>query len=215
MAEQGPSLRVRMNLAGPHLFAAARFCRQVRQIETRHTGDPLGNFFDEILSYSIACVLTTVAGLEAYINEVFIDHPKYFPDLQTHVMNELWKRLERQEIMEKYQVALNLLYRPAIEAGSEPYQSVLLLIRLRNALVHFKPEWPDEQVAHSKLSDSLARKFTPSPYFHTSEPVFPRRWATYDCNRWAVESTLDFVRRFEALAGFENRFDAFAHLLAV
>jgi hypothetical protein len=60
-------------------------------------------------------------------------------------------------------------------------------------MVHFRPEWPDEQKAHATLGERLRSKFALSPFFDASEPIFPRACMSYGCSKWAVESIRDFI----------------------
>ena len=64
-------------------------------------------------------------------------------------MRELWNtdRVERSlTVLEKFQVALTCADQETVSLGTETGQSVGGLIRLRNDMVHFKPEmqWTDE-----------------------------------------------------------------------
>ena len=49
--------------------------------------------------------------------------------------------MDRLPILEKYQMAIFLAGKEPLPEGREPYQPADLLIALRNALVHFRPEW--------------------------------------------------------------------------
>jgi hypothetical protein len=87
------------------------------------------------------------------------------------------------------------------------YQSVDTLIKARNALVHFKPEWHDEQEVHDKIGKRLKGKF--SPFVDENSPVFPVRCMTHGFAAWAVRSSLNFVQWYSRLAGLPNRFAQF------
>jgi hypothetical protein len=79
-----------------------------------------------------------------------------------------------------------------------------LLIGLRNALVHFKPESENKAVRHRKLSDRLRNKFKPSTIIEG--PIFPNGWATHGCTDWAVKSTVTFAHNFAGQVGTIPRF---------
>ncbi len=70
------------------------------------------------------------------------------------------------------------------------------LLELRNALVHFKPEWFNQQGKHSRLSNKLAARLR-SPWFPEPEPLFPRAWASAECAKWACNSVKDLIIDFE------------------
>jgi hypothetical protein len=72
------TVKTRMNYAVPHLLSAAIFSRRVGEIEAKHSGQAFGPFWDEILAHATATVFLTVAGLESYANELFVDMTKTF-----------------------------------------------------------------------------------------------------------------------------------------
>src|SRR5439155_9055858 len=69
---------LRTNFSILHLLAAAHFSRHVADLEQAQTGEPFGAFFEEIVWFSSACVLSCSAGLEAYANELFVDRSEAF-----------------------------------------------------------------------------------------------------------------------------------------
>lgn len=186
----------RMNLAVQHVMAAARFSREVQRVEAANQDAEFGDFWDEILHYSIACIFGCAASLEAYANELFDDRASVFPGYSNPLLDKLWETFESKPILEKFQFALLLKNLPEMDRGAQAFQRAAILIQLRNALTHFKPEWTNEAVEHKKLSARLAGLFPPSP-FMDDEQVFPRRWATHGCTKWAVESVFGFANQFE------------------
>ncbi len=203
-----------MRFAVQHLMAAAEFSRSVGRLERTHQGEELGPFFDEILWNATACILCSVASLEAYANEFFIDRGKNLPDLPEPAIGKLWEYAEKSRILEKFNLALHLKGRDLFEPGKNPYQNANVLIELRNALTHFKPEWEWEQKgAHSKLSDKLSHMFKPSRFLKGNARLFPMGWASHSCTRWAVRTTVDFAKKFESVAGLTPKFDQFKERL--
>src|SRR5258706_2586528 len=55
------------------MLAAARFSREVGAIENENKGQPWGEFWGGIFHRATACILTSVASLEAHANELFSD----------------------------------------------------------------------------------------------------------------------------------------------
>ncbi len=202
-----------MNLSVLHLLSAASFSRTAKSIEDANSGKLFGEFWEGILAQSTAAVLTAVAALEAYANELFVDYSRIFPDLRVEVMARLWELYEQKPPLEKYEFALLLKQGQALDRGASPYQDVFALIKLRNALTHFKPEWEDEQVEHSKVSAVLKGKFAPSPFLGPSEPLFPKAWASHGCASWAVRSVVEFILDFERRASLASRIAPFADRL--
>jgi hypothetical protein len=189
----------RVNLALLHLLSAADCSRRVREIEEAHAGESFGPFWENIFAQATASVLISVAGLEAYANELFIDHDKVFPELKVEVMAKLWELYERKPVLEKFDFALVVRRGSRLDRGGPVFQAADALIKLRNGLVHFKPEWFDQQKQHARLSKLLQGKIENSPFLQ-SEPLFPRAWAGSQCTDWAVRSVADFIIDFEQRA---------------
>lgn len=199
-------IRTRFNLAVQQMMAAARFSRMVAVVENNNRDQPFGDFWDEILQLSMACVFSSVASIESYANELFADRETAFPGNQPRVMDKLWELYEQKRIIEKFEIAVWLREKSPMNTGDNVYQEMKLLIDLRNALVHFKPEWSDEEDDHKRLSNRLrGRRFTPSPFLD-DKLLFPRRWATHSCTRWAVKSALAFAVSFEVAADLPPKY---------
>jgi hypothetical protein len=205
--------RTCMNLSVQHLLSACLFSRQVRALEEQNIGKPFGAFWQDILAHATASMFLSVASLESYVNEVFVHHDTLLPAVRTEILVKRWRTHERKPLLDKVDLALLLVGGGSVDREVRPAQDVVLLIQLRNALIHFKPEWFDEQKEHAKLSDRLAGRFAPSSFFQMGEPIFPRAWATHACTAWAVRSAKEFIKVFENQAGlpkylalFEARF---------
>ena len=197
---------LRVNLAVQHLLAAARFSREVGELENQHKGEQWGAFWESLFHPAIACILTAVASLEAYANELFSDRNTLFPEYSPELMDNLWETYEQKPILEKFEFALLLLRKPKMDRGAQPYQDIKVLIELRNALTHFKPEWVNEADEHAKISAKLASKIEGSPFLAAPEILFPRRWAGHSCTSWAVSSAIAFAKEFERLAGLPAKY---------
>lgn len=204
--------RQRPNFAVQHMIAAARFARLCYKVEDDNAGAPFGPFYDEIINYVTATILSSVASLEANINEIFADvrdHIIVFDGLDMNLLTEIWDLIEQKPILEKYQFALVLKKKEKMNKGDQHYQYVDTLIKVRNALVHFKPEWIDDQQEHEKISKLLRGKFPFSPFLNENDPIFPMRCMTHGFADWAVRSSLEFAQWFTHCADLPNRFAQF------
>jgi len=199
----------RVNMAVPNLLSATVFSRRIKELEIEHEGEEFGEFWHDIFANSSGAIFTSVAALESYANELFVDYDSVFPELRQNIMAKLWELYEQKPTLEKYEFALLLKDGSAFNKGASPYQDVALIIKLRNALVHFKPEWFSQQEEHAKVSKHLKNKAIMSPFFHSSEPLFPRGWASHATVKWVIESTLTFILEFEHRAKVEQRMAKF------
>jgi hypothetical protein len=195
----------RVNLSVPHLISAATYAVQLRSIEAANTGKEFGEFWNDVFASATTTVFASVAALESYANELFIDHQTVFPELWPEVMAKLWELYEQKPPLEKFDFALVLKTGIALDRGANLYQDVATLIKLRNGLMHFKPEWFSEQEEHAKLSQALRYRATHSPLLPVQEPLFPRAWASYATSAWVVRSVLAFLLEFERRAHVPGR----------
>jgi hypothetical protein len=197
--------KIRTNLSMTHLFSAARFSRDVGRLEATHAGAPFGEFFEEILANASASILLAVAGLEAFANELFIDHRQHLPAVTPQIVERVWVAVERRHVLSKIDMALVLQGCPALDQSRRPAQDVNVLVELRNSLTHFKPEWQDQAVKHDQLDRVLRPRIKPTPFLPGPELLFPRRWASHDCTAWAVGAAVAVMRHAEVALGSRSR----------
>jgi len=62
------------------------------------------------------------------------------------------------KVLRLYRHALHCAQAPGFDTGGDPYQSAVLLIQLRNTLVHFVPETHAHDSVH-KLETGLRKRF--------------------------------------------------------
>ncbi len=200
------SAKTRMNLSFNHLASATILAREARAIEHRHAGQPLGEHWEVLLANATGAVMMSVAALEGYIAQVQADGDEHFPTVSSPLRDATFALIERASTLEKAAHLSLLNGRSPLDLGRAPGQDVVALIRLRNALVHFQPEWFGEQRAHAKLSQQLQHCFEPSEWF-PNEPIFPRAWASYACCKWAIDSARDFIVELATVNGWTCGFN--------
>lgn len=189
------SAKLRVNLALHHLISACRYSNRIKCIEIENKGQPFGDFWEEVLQHSLAVCTLTVASLEGFVNEVYFEGGILKSTVNDSASIELSEILERESILRKYSVALSLVSGKRLDMGEAITQNISALIKLRNAIVHFCPEWMEEQDKHEKLSKLLEHKFHQSEFL-AGEPIFPRAWASHSFSVWAISSTINFIDYF-------------------
>jgi hypothetical protein len=204
--EMSAQMALRVNFAIKHLLSAARFSREVGRIEKENADKPLGDWWDAMNDYAVACLLLTSAALESYANELFSDRGTIFRDATPKYIDKIWAITERRPPLEKLDLVLELRERPALDKKTRLYRAISAVVLLRNELTHFKPEWTNEPRKHRFISDMLKGYFTPSTI--TNDPlIFPRAWISHSCTSWAINTTLEFIEEFERLADLVGRTD--------
>ena len=203
----------RTNLSLHHLFAACRFASRIGEIEIQNLSQPFGPFWEEILQNSLGVATLSVACIECYANELYFEPSAIAPTLNPHATMLIAELLDNESILRKYSAALTFRCSARLDFGVQPVQNAEALIKLRNAVVHFRPEWFEEQDRHEKLSKILQHKFKTSPFL-PNEPVFPRAWASHDFSIWALKSTVAFLEYFFSQAGIECPLNTFKPYLS-
>ena len=189
----------RKNISYFEMRAAAQFARKAGEI-----GPESGPSYDDITVQFVSAIVMAASSLEAFINDVFLYvHMSIL--LQDAVIKALWPLIEKEGILEKYLLAVKLSEQQALGKGTAGYQNADTLIAMRNALVHFKPEWDDEKNIHKKIELRINRKFPLSRIAH-GDCVFPDQCMSYGCARWCVASALTSVDAFCTRTGIENRY---------
>ena len=153
-------------------------------------------------SLAAASVIASGAFLEATPSELFQDahdghgvrDDGYLAPLRSDTVAALamvWRATNcgrSADPVEKWQWLLECCGRARLERGRPPMQDTALLIRLRNALVHFKPENIAADEEH-ELERRLRGKFPDNRLMEGSgNPWWPSHGLGHGCTEWAVRS---------------------------
>lgn len=115
---------------------------------------------------------------------------------------------EKQSILDRYDLVLQLLRRKKLDTGKQPTQDTKLVIGLRNEITHFKSIWSPE-VDSKKLFLALASKDSNPPSFHpkTGLNFFPLQCLNYNRAKWALETVVLFIDYFYGELGVKSPLD--------
>lgn len=209
-------LRVKTGLSQFHLNSAAHFASSCAKIENeeKHLEWPQPRW-DEARSNASASVLLAAAALESSVNEFYqqaVDRDgnalKSLSEIQMKHLEEIWGEIERLSPLRKHQIALIAIGHKPMNMGQEPYRSADGLMRLRNALVHFKPRWDDSLKDHGALERRLSQLFPASALASRAKGEmvwFPQKCLGAGCAEWAIESALNFSQKFVNTLGIKER----------
>jgi hypothetical protein len=211
--------RFRNHLSVAHLQAADFFCQESGRIEHEYTESDDSELLSQgdyhliqHRSLVIGSIFSAVAFLEAAINEFFADAA----DGERHVrerldgavvsrISRLWRldipRTARYSLLQKYEIAASLADVPILSRDSAVYQEVVILTRLRNALMHFEPETVrirlgDRFQREHRFDKFLKGKFRENPLVRWLAPHYPDLYLSHSCASWAVKSAINFVDDF-------------------
>lgn len=204
-------------LATQHLWTAlhmARLCEE-RETELLELGQKAPDI--EHQSLAMTAVISATCFLETYVNEVYAVAADDNKGLRAPIagidsraaelLGLVWKGTDfagdKWTIMDKYQFALAVAGKPKFDAGQNPTQNAKHLIKLRNALVHFKPEWQAQDAAH-KVEKDLITLF-PGNRLYAGKPWFPAVCLASGCAKWACDTSISFVDAWCGEMGIEIR----------
>ena len=197
------SIKTYANLALHHLFAASRSAGRIAQIEKEYESAPFGPFWEEILQNSLGVATLTVAGLESYANELYFEKTGLLHVLNPATTEIIAPLIDKEQTVRKFDLILALHKGKRIPHQDNVVQNIDVLIKLRNAIVHFRPESSSELDKHDKLSKHLNKRFDRSPFI-LDEPMFPRAWASGKFAVWALESAINFLDYFYRAVDMNN-----------
>lgn len=199
-----------------HLWSAKESSKQAKIIEVEHGGKP--KFDIKHRAHVMNAILSSVAFAEAAVNELYQDasdcHHSYVSELdQRHILllSDYWNMTEIQNkshisLLDKFQLALLFCDKEVFDKGANPYQDVQMVVNLRNAIVHFKPESISASDDH-RLSTKLKNKFPENQLMRESgNPYFPDKCLGFGCALWAWKSTENFVDSFFSRLGIVPNF---------
>lgn len=195
--------RVRNNFSLQHLLSTATFCKLAHQHEMTHENNEFGPHFEYLRTYVSSAIMLSFASVEANINEFFLDAPTLVPsEFKTPITEIIY--YDTLSTLEKYQIALTLAHREIFDKSKNPYQSVDILRRLRNKLIHFTPSWERND---KSIAGYLMPKVDLSPYFTKDDDFVPLRSMTYSVAKWSFEVAVSFIDGFYALMGIASKLD--------
>lgn len=203
-------MRPRIYFSTQHLWGALRWTSEARRIEKERNGTtPLDL---EHRAYVVNAIFSAAAFLEAAINELYQDaydeHLAHIAPLSPAAREsiaEFWKIIAGHDTRagsrfgthEKYWMALTLAGAEPLDTESDLYRNARLVIRLQNALVHYKP-MTFTQIDTSGLDEELHGKFPLNPFTvdRAEAPFFPDKALGSGCAEWAVRSARAFAEAF-------------------
>jgi len=191
--------QTRHNLVQHHLWNARHAARQCRDREDDLTKLNHRHPDVEQNGGAMVAVMSSVAFLEALVNEVYLDAAdpllrsggllEGISNEAVTAMAERWNAepsVERQKILAKFKVALECVG-TTMDLGCEPAQSVRLLIDFRDTLTHYKPQWQGGDP--EPLFAELHKRLPVNDRVAHCNPWFPHQALSADMAEWAWKTS--------------------------
>ena len=202
-----PSLSMRSHLSIRYLHAASMFTRRCWHLESNN----IKSGIEENSYYAMAAIKFSYSAIEANINEFYqnlVDNV-IFPDIEhqiglekIHTLSRVWNYIKRRNTLDKYETVMiftdNVTYSQEGKATKEIYDKAKDLEKLRDALIHYKPEDSLKQNIHKTIEKSLSKYKIPISMYHNKSnlPYFPDKCLGHGLSEWSLITSIDFINRF-------------------
>jgi hypothetical protein len=200
-----------------HLWSAQHSARLCAEREADLVARNASNVDIEHRSLAIGAVMSAVAFLQAFVNQVYADAAESPPGAvrpeiagltvpTAAALRQSWITKTTPSVKPKvanvlryYQHAPHCAGASKLAADRQPYRGVKVLIDLRNALVHFVPETQEHGLTH-KFEQNLARLITENEQ-PIGQPWYPNKALGAGCAAWAWTVATDFADQWRARMG--------------
>jgi len=194
---------VRYSFTAQFLIGAAFFSRCAEGIERESSGSITEVVRSNHRAHVVAAIMQSVAALEAEIWEVCVHGPGHHlgsggTDIAARdFLAPVAEVIDGEDTLSRYNLVLHLLGKDRLDRGAQPWQHAALLVKLRNALVHYKSKW-GTQLEDSKTFAAIIRLNHARPPFIPANGVnfFPHQCLSAGCAAWAVDTAVAFLDAF-------------------
>ena len=153
---------VRTYFSIQHILSAALFLNEIEKCEECLDENYSEDMLIKHRALCVNAIFSAISFLEASINELYMDASdnrdgsiRDLRDDEVEALAGMWNlgipRTASYSIIEKFQITLSLLKRECLDLGADPAQSVSFIIKLRNSLIHYEPEWVTTQSVDAAL----------------------------------------------------------------
>jgi hypothetical protein len=196
-------LDARYNFTLQYLATARQAALQAGAIERRYAN---GQASDAIrvkhLGFSTTAVFHSYAALEAEIWSILNHGPGHhlgsngIDRAAVETLKPLIKLLDREDILNRCQIMLQVLKKPVMPVGQGVAQDLRILARVRNELVHYKSRWNRELTEEAFVRGLRSKNFAVPPFRRDAPVYFPLQVLGASCAAWCVQTAFDFLRVF-------------------
>ncbi len=191
----------RERLYRQHLFAADHFANAALELEQREPGQLTPEEICKHGAFVTGAVFAAAAFLETSITDLYLELQK-LGEAHGNIRRELamlprvWPEIAGAPVLHKYQLALSVADADQYHESRSPFVDADSLIHLRDALLHYVPDWDDKRGRSHSLEERLQSKFEPNPFAPPGAPWFTDGCLSAGCAHWAVRAAQFFSDDF-------------------
>jgi hypothetical protein len=219
------SIKSRSYFSIPYLCGAAQFAADAATLETSTPTTDVTALRHR--ACVIAAITSSVAALEAMINETYADSDE--PDigalaaLSSEVRSKVaaaWRipRTTQFAILDKFDLLHLLVAGTSLDRSTHHWGNASWLVRLRNDFVHYEPSWQEHAAPVEfarKVELGLSHMFEHNRLAGAANPFYPDRLLGCGCAAWALTTALQFADTFWKSVGLAAPYEAHRYLFKV
>lgn len=193
----------RTNYGPHHMLSASFFARLSFKIEKKYT-QPLSELLQvKHRAYTVGAIMAAVASLDATINEFLMDAedgllPSKLFDVDSTKMLSLYYneiRGKSEYLLSKFKKASRIINNTKL-GDKNMRRNLCYLIKIRNRLIHYEPEWDNNQEVHKEIENEFKNKFGLNPFAAEDSVFFPWKCLGHGCAEWAVILSIKTIDTF-------------------
>ena len=175
----------------------------------------------EHLSYVVSAVVQCAAALESEISEITLHGPGHhlgsnrLDVVARDFLEPLMDVIDDQSTLQRYELVLHLLKKPAIAKGGQIHENADLLIKLRNELIHYKSKWGPEMDRQKFFSRLQRLGLEKPPFILPNANFFPHRCMSASLASWSVMAAVAYINDFYKNLGIKSPLQPYADRLIV
>jgi hypothetical protein len=218
MTAEGVRGQVRTSGVWLHIKAAERAAKRCQVLDQEYRQSPSDAVLTELRQQCLVSVMMPAAAVEAFSNELLFDREPGFQGLNFDAQQAAVKTYKTDHSMKSLKTAgplkacdayLRKLGLQGLDIATRctEEEEAHALFLVRNAYVHYWPEWSGQPVLHAEMSTLLTGRFTDGPHpLPATIGLFPDRCLGFGFARWAVRSAVTFIRSIETRAGLRPNY---------
>ena len=204
------------NLAHIHLNSANLFIQSAFSIENKHKAQKNApqETIDSHMSYVASSIICSVAALEAKINQFLVDNKAQIDEIKIKKNSAIFKHyssvfnpeaplinqlLGLSNALIKYNVIF-YLFKGKFLPDKKLFKGTNFAINVRNALIHFSPEWDNDLNLNKDLEAKYCKHFSNdfdlSQFYYKDEFFIPYRCLSASHAEWAYKNSNAFMEKF-------------------
>lgn len=202
---------VRYSFTAQYLCASAIFARRAAEIERAYPNNPAEEIRTEHRGLVTATIMQTAAAVESESAELTMHGPgnhlgsDRMDTKARDFLAPLAEFIDDQDALTRYKVILHLLNKKPLLEGEQPWQDMVVLVRLRNELIHYKSKWGKEMDRQKFFTTLRHLRLSKPPFVHPNSNFFPHQLLGAACAAWAVRTAVAFLNGFYERLGIESR----------